>query len=172
MNKLLAIEQATVAGDVSGLRAAFGNPSDFPNVQDECGQSCLDHAIYRGPVALIRALLDLGADPDYPDSGGFPSLFAAIDREAPDRHEVLELLITAGANVQQRGVNDYTALHYAACRDDAAAVEMLLRYGADPGAATRIDHYATPLEECELFGHAIGAAALRRWNAAGTPRER
>ena len=172
MSELLAIEQAIVAGDVSGLRAAFGNPSDFPNVRDECGQSCLEHAIYRGPVALIRALLDLGADLDYPDPGGFPALFAAIDREAPDRHEVLELLLAAGADVQQRGVNDYTALHYAACRDDAAAVEILLRYGADPDAATRIDHYATALEECELFGHAIGAAALRRWNAARTPPER
>jgi FOG: Ankyrin repeat len=172
MNKLLAIEQATVAGDISGLRAAFGNPSDFPNVQDECGQSCLENAIYRGPIALIRALLDLGADLDYPDAGGFPSLFVAIDREAPDRHEVLETLLAAGANVQQRGINDYTALHYAACRDDAAAVEMLLRYGADPDAATRIDHYATPLEEAELFGHAVGAAALRRWIAARTPPER
>ncbi len=172
MNKLLAIEQATVAGDMSALRAAFGNPSDFPNVQDQCGQSCLEYAIYRGPVALIRALLDLGADVDFPDAGGFPSLFAAIDRDAPDRHEVLELLLAAGANVQQRGVNDYTALHYAACRDDADAVEILLRHGADPDAATRIDHYATALEECELFGHRIGAEALRRWNAARTPPER
>lgn len=172
MNQLLAIEQATVAGDVSALRAAFGNPSDFPNVQDELGQSCLGHAICRGPVALVRVLLDLGADPDYPDAEGFPSLFAAIDRSAPDRHEVLELLLTAGANVQQRGVSDCTALHYAACRNDAAAVEILLRYGADPDARTRIDQYATPLEEAELLGFAIGAAALRRWKEAGKPGER
>jgi ankyrin repeat protein len=64
--------------------------------------------------------------------------------------------------VTQRGLNDYTALHYAACRDDAVAVEMLLKHGADPRAATRIDTYGTPLEEAERFGHTIGAAALRR----------
>lgn len=162
MNTILAIEAAAAAGDLNGLRAAFGAHPDFPNVRDECGQTCLEYAIYHGPVSLVRALLELGADPNFADSGGFPSLFAAIDRRAPDRHDVLALLIAAGADVQQRGVNDYTALHYAACRDDAVAVEMLLRYGADPAAVTRIDHYATPLEEAERFGHAIGAAALRR----------
>jgi ankyrin repeat protein len=159
---LMAIEAATVAGDVSALRTAFGNPPEFPNVRDECGQTCLDHAIRRGPLSLIRALLDLRADPNYSDPAGFPSLFTAIDREAPDRHEVLALLLSAGTDVAQRGVNDYTPLHYAACREDAVAVKLLLEHGADPRAATRIDNCATPLEEAERFGHAIGAAALRR----------
>jgi ankyrin repeat protein len=138
-------------------------------VRDECGQSCLDLAIYHGPLSLMRALLELGADPNYADAGGFPSLFAAIDRATPDRHEVLALLLAAGADVNQRGFNDYTALHQAACRDDMAAVELLLRHGADPDARTRIDHYATPLEEAERFGHAAGADALRRWLAARMP---
>lgn len=163
---LLAIETAAAAGDVVALRAAFGNPEGFPNVRDACGETCLEHAIYHGPVPLVRALLALGADPNYQEHGGFPSLFAAIDRRAPDRYEVMTLLIAAGADVQQRGVNDYTALHHAACRDDAAAVELLLRHGADAAARTRIDNYATPLEEAERFGHAIGAAALRGWIAA------
>lgn len=172
MNRILAIEAAAAAGDLSGLRAAFGAPADFPNVRDECGQTCLEYAIYHGPVSLVRELLELGADPNFSDTGGFPSLFAAIDRKAPDRHEVLALLVAAGVDVQQRGVNDYTALHYAACRDDATAVEMLLRNGADPAAVTRIDHYATPLAEAERFGHTIGAAALRRWTAAQPPPAR
>lgn len=171
MNKALAIEEAIVAGEVDDLRRAFGDIGNFPNVRDECGESCLDHAIYRGPVSLVRALLDLGADPNDPDPGGFPPLFAAIDRTAPDRHQVLALLLAAGANVNQRGVNDYTALHYAACRDDAAAVEILLQHGADPCATTRIDHYATPLEEAERFGHVTGATALRRWTAIRTQPE-
>lgn len=171
MRGALAIHEATVAGDLDRLREAFGNPDDFPNSRDECGEPCLDHAIYHGPLSLVRALLELGADPNYADAGGFPSLFAAIDRAAPDRHQVLELLLAAGADVQQRGFNDYTALHQAACRDDAAAVEILLRHGADPKARTRIDDYATPLEEAELFGHAVGAAALRRWLESRTPPE-
>ncbi|HEX6533733.1 MAG TPA: ankyrin repeat domain-containing protein, partial [Gemmatimonadaceae bacterium] len=119
-------------------------------------------------VSLVRALLELGADPNYPGDG-FPSLFAAIDRPAPDRHEVLALLLAAGADPAQRGTNDFTALHFAACRDDAAAVEILLRHGADPEARTRIDHYETPLEEAERNGHAAGAAALRKWIEARRP---
>jgi ankyrin repeat protein len=110
----------------------------------------------------VRALLDAGADPNAAVDDGFPALFAAIDRATPDRHDVLAALLSAGADVQQRGVNDYTALHYAACRDDGSAVRLLLAHGADPGVRTRIDHYATPLEEAERFGHAAGAAALRR----------
>lgn len=166
MSQVRAIEAATVAGDMDALRKAFGDAGDFPNVRDECGETCLEYAIYQGPVSLVRALLELGADPNYGDHDGFPSLFAAIDRPASDRHEVLALLLAAGANVQERGTNDYTPLHYAACRDDAVAVEMLLSHGADPDAATRIDNYGTPLQEAERFGHTIGAAALRRLMAA------
>jgi uncharacterized protein len=162
----MSMERAVVAGDVDALRAAFGEDPAFPNVRDECGQWALDHAIYRGPLSLVRALLSLGADPNYIDDGGFPSLFAAVDRAGPDRHEVLSMLLAAGADVEQRGMNDYTALHHAACRDDARAVELLLNHGADPSARTRIDHWATPLEEAEQFGHREGAEALRRHTPA------
>lgn len=160
-----AMHQAAVAGDVDAMRRACEDAGDFPNSRDECGETCLEYAIYQGPVAFVRALLALGADPNFEDPGGFPALFAAIDRAAPDRHEVLELLLAAGADIHRRGVNDFTALHQAASRDDAAAVEILLRHGADPLARTRIDEYATPLEEAALLGKPRAAEALRRWMA-------
>lgn len=172
MNRTVAIEQAVMAGDVERVREAFGNPPDFPNVRDDCGNTCLDIAIWHGPVSLVRELIELGADPNYPESSGFPSLFAAIDRTEPDRHEVLAVLLAAGTNVAQRGTNDFTALHLAACRDDAATVEMLLLHGADTEAKTRIDDYETPLELAERFGHAASAAALRRWIEARKPPKR
>ena len=161
MTDPLQIHNAITHGDLDGVRRAFGSSPDFPNVADECGTWCLDLAIYHGPLALVRALLDLGANPKHDDPGGFPPLFAAIDRAEDDWLEVLRLLLDAGADVHQRGLNDYTALHFAACRNDAAAVRILLAHGADPSARTRIDEYATPLEEAERFGHATGAAALR-----------
>jgi ankyrin repeat protein len=77
----------------------------------------------------------------------------------------LSLLLSFGANIQQRGVNDDTPLHYAACQDDPSSIELLLKQGADPDARTRIDHYATPLEEAEQFGHLVGAETLRRFLA-------
>lgn len=41
-------------------------------------------------------------------------------------------------------------------------MEILLARGADPALKTRIDEYATPLDEAELMGNAEGAAMLKR----------
>lgn len=165
MNQVREVQRAIAAGDVAGLRALFGDDVAFPNVRDECGDWCLAHAIADGPVELVRILLALGADPTYHDPGGYPALFAALDRTLPDREPVLELLLAAGADITQRGWNDYTVLHYAAWRDDPQAVAWLLAHGADPAARTRIDQYATAVEEAERLGHYAGAAAIRRWLA-------
>jgi hypothetical protein len=157
--------QALLAGDLPAWRRALGEPAGFPNARDECGATCLDAAIHHAPAALVAELIGLGAEVNYDDPAGIPSLFAAIDRQAPGRVEVMRLLLAAGADVQQRGVNDNTPLHYAVARNDPLIVELLLEHGADPGARTRIDHLATALEEAERQGHTLAAAAIRDWSA-------
>lgn len=154
-----ALDAAIRTGDIPALRRLAGDA--WPDASDASGTSYLLLAIYHGPLALVQALLAAGADPNASVSDGFPSLFAAINRSAPDQLEVLAALLAAGADVQQRGVNDYTALHHAVCRDAPDIAQMLLAHGADPEARTRIDNYATPLEEAERFGNSLGAAALR-----------
>lgn len=173
---LLAIHNAFVRGDLAALKAALGDPPDFPDCGLPAGFSgdCLTYAVYHAPTSLVRALLDLGADPNRPDPAGFPSLFAALSAERKDdpqeqpgdRYEVLEMLLAAGADVGQRGINDWTPLHWAAAHDDAGAVARLLAHGADPTARTRIDECATPLEEAERLGCARAAAALRAHGGA------
>ncbi len=166
--QFMEFDRAVRAGDLKAIRDVLGDPPNFPNsplpydivIHQE---HCLDHAIHRGPISLVMDLLELGADPNYPSGDGFPSLFAALASDNKDRHERLKLLLDHGADVQQRGVNDYTPLHQAACLDDALAVGILLERGADPYARTRIDHCATPLEEAELLGRLQGAEALRRF---------
>ncbi|MBK8065830.1 MAG: ankyrin repeat domain-containing protein [Betaproteobacteria bacterium] len=118
----------------------------------------------------MRQLLELGADPNENPGDGFPPLFCALGSNHEDREERVALLLDFGADVQQRGVNDYTPLHYAATQDQADCVALLLARGADPQARTRIDHCATPLEEAEFFGHAAGAKALRACTADGGAR--
>lgn len=159
---VLDIEAAYLRGDLDALRAALGHPADFPNTRDDCGGSCLVNALYRAPISLVAQLLDLGADANEVVEDGFPPLFAALGTTHADAAERVALLLSHGANPQQRGVNDYTALHQAACLDNAEAVRLLLAAGADPQARTRIDHYATALEEAEHFDHHAGAAALRQ----------
>jgi ankyrin repeat protein len=98
----------------------------------------------------------MGSPVNYKSDEGYPVLHSAIDREKPDRHQVLDLLCVAGADVQARGLNDWTPLDMAAARNDIEAMKILLRYGADVWQRTRIDEYATPLEEARTL-HAHGA---------------
>jgi ankyrin repeat protein len=122
----------------------------------------LEYAIYHSPLSFVRTLLELGADPDYQDDAGFPSLIAAISTERPDKSELVELLLSRGADIQQRGMNDYTPLHYAAARNDVRLIELLLARGADPNARTKIDDFATPAQEAELLHSSEAVEALRK----------
>jgi ankyrin repeat protein len=97
MNEALAIHNAYVRGDLQALRALLGNPPVFPNCQGPpgMGEVILEYAIYHSPLAFIRELLELGADPNYGDHAGFPSLIAALSAaERPDKYEILELLLS------------------------------------------------------------------------------
>jgi ankyrin repeat protein len=131
--------------------------------------SCLEYAIYHSPVAFIRALLECGADPNPADHDGFPPLIAALACSSPragsagrshEVAEILRLLLSFGADVNQRGVNDYTALHMAVAERNRPAVEILLAAGADPGIRTRIDDRETAREMAERAGLHVIAELL------------
>jgi ankyrin repeat protein len=163
--QFMAVDAAYKAGDMAGLRAALGEPPDFPNRRQphDLGLDWpLEYAIYWSPFPFIAALLDLGADPNYDDAAGFPSLIATLSTDRPDRHAILELLIARGADLGQRGHNDWTPLHYAVAQRDLKAIDLLVAHGADSAARTRIDHCSTPLEDAEAAGFAEAVAVLRR----------
>jgi ankyrin repeat protein len=166
-----AAETACAAGDLDAFRAALGDPAGFPDVvldADFLGLADrpLDLAIAQGPLAFIGRLIELGANPRASATDGFPPLFQAIDAPRTDRHEVLALLLAQGADPEQRGLNDGTALHHAVARRDVVAVRLLLAHGADPTARTRIDDLSTPLEDAEAGGFAEAAETLRQALAA------
>ena len=77
--KLKQIDEAFAAGDLDALRAAVDDPAAVPNGQMPLViGSCLVYAIYKSPLAFIRTLLDIGADPNLPVNDGFPPLIAAL----------------------------------------------------------------------------------------------
>jgi len=134
----------------------LGDPPDFPDCRQPLelavGDHPLEYAIYWSPLAFVEQLIGMGADPNYEHHAGFPSLIAALSSGRPGKNKILKLLLESGADVGQRGLNDWTALHYAIIQRDLEAVKVLLDYGADPDLKTRIDHYTTPIEDAKAFG--------------------
>ncbi len=155
------IDDAFRRGDLDALRAAVDDPALVPNGPMPLAiGSCLVYAIYHSPLAFIRTLLEMGADPNVPTDDGFPPLIAALSctRAAPgssqrtDVDEIITLLLSFGADVNQRGINDYTPLHMAVAERNGHAVLRLLEGGADTNLRTRIDECITPLEMARSAG--------------------
>jgi hypothetical protein len=176
--KLQRIDEAFQAGDLDALRAAVGDPSAIPNGQMPMTVgSCLVYAIYTSPLAFIRRLLEIGANPNAPADDGFPPLIAALGcsrevmgaRPRRDVDDIIRLLLAFGTDPNQRGINDYTALHMAVAEGNALAVQRLLDAGADPELRTRIDDYDTPLEMARSASRADIVAILER---KGQPERR
>jgi ankyrin repeat protein len=163
------IDAAFHAGDLAALRAAVADPDSIPNGRMPLAiGSCLEYAIYHSPLPFIRELLELGADPNLDDQSGFPPLIAALSagRVEPgasartDVLEILELLLSYGADPHQRGLNDWTPLHMAVAERNLPALKLLLERGADPHLKTRIDDYETPREMAESAGLSEFASLL------------
>lgn len=157
-----AIHVAFQRGDMDALKLSLPDLEGFPNATFRpCHDWPLVYAIYHSPLSFIRQLLELGADPNIPVDDGFPPMIAAATSERAERNDILKLLLEFGADVHQRGVNGWLPLHCVAHHDDAEAIELLLRYGADVNARTNVDDYETALEESERAGKKRAAAALR-----------
>jgi ankyrin repeat protein len=140
---------------MAALRAAVDDPPGFPNnVMPLAVGPILTYAIYWSPLRFIEELLALGADPNGHDNDGFPPLIAALCKTHPqpgtrprsDVVEVMARLLDAGADPNQRGINDWTALHMAVNETNVEAVRLLLARGADRELRTRIDDCETPLD--------------------------
>lgn len=93
----------------------------------------------------------------------------------PGIKSIVELLVSAGADVNARGLGDHTEtpLHWAASSDDVAAIDALLDAGADIDAAGAVIGGGTPLNDATAFGQWQAArrlvergATVSSWDAA------
>ena len=173
--KFQRIDHAFHQGDLEALRAAVDDAAAIPNgLMPITIGPCLVYAIYHSPLAFIRTLLEIGADPNAPVDDGFPPLIAALCctrdvpgvKKRPDVDDIIRLLLSFGTDPNQRGINDYTPLHMAVAERNAAAVQILLDGGADPELRTRIDDYETPLQMAEAAGLTDIASMLERKHKA------
>lgn len=162
--KFRIMDEAFQTGDLAALRAALGDPADFPNCplpgELDMGLWPLAYAISASPPAFIAALLEAGANVNFVDHDGFPALMAALASDREDVVAVLKLLIDAGADMSRRGVDGWTALHYAVSLQDIEAMRVLLEHGADPLLAAEKGGKTTPLEDAEAAGFQNGVDLL------------
>ncbi len=165
------IDDAFHKGDLRALYAAVEDPAAVPNgLMPLSIGSCLVYAIYHSPLHFIRTLLEIGADPNAPIDDGFPPLIAALSctRDVPgatrrkDVDEIIRLLLSFGADTNQRGINDYTPLHMAIAERNTLAVQILLDHGADSELRTTIDDCHTLLEMARAAGLEDIAVILAR----------
>ena len=145
--------QAARTGDEAELRRLVeaGESVQVPATFD--GFTPLHIALIRGDTAMVRALLELGADPNALADRDAPPLIAGVVHEAPV--EALELLIAKGANPRAVNADGFGALHAAGESGNSAIIPWLVEKGLDLEARTAPGH--TALQIACALGE-IGAA--------------
>lgn len=107
------------------VRALLKDGEADPDKKDDMGLTPLGLAAVGGFEAVVKALLEGGADPNTRDieGSGWPPLFQAIRR---NRRAVVRTLLEGGADPNAKGDDGRTALHVAMERGHEGLVEILL----------------------------------------------
>jgi len=92
-------------------------------------QSLLHLAVMSGSIAICSFLLNRGLNIDAKDEyGNFPLIYAT---HSPSRIEILKLLISRGATLDQVNHGEHNALTMAIRKHNFTAIEFLLKAGAN-----------------------------------------
>jgi ankyrin repeat protein len=152
---------ATMTGDVEAAVAAI---KEGANVRVTNAHGLTPLIVCSGgvgPVAMMRLLLEHGADPNCEDKAGWtPLVFVASSGQLP----LVETLLTHPATDMHVRTRDrgWTALTRAAYRGHAHVVRRLLVAGLPPDAMT---DGKTAVQLAAEQGHAEVLAALQEWLA-------
>ena len=145
--------------------------SELPHGVDPwSGQYWLNHAIASGEAKSVEWVLSKGVDVHYVD-GGFSALMNALqlEKDYQLRHKddparaaaitinIIDLLVAAGVDVNQRLNLNYTALHSAVAWSSVTVIRRLLDLNADPSVCNT--------DYCTSYGSPVGQAKLlKRWD--------
>lgn len=147
-----------------------GEAYDKNNVKVHAfGRFWIDNAIGCFSLECVRWLISKGVNLRYVDCEGYSPMHSCIDREFPNIHEILQLLIDNGADVnvgtqlEAMATNGWSPLHMAAARNDLQAIKILLDNGADTTLRTIIDDYETAEEQALASGNHEAAELIRTY---------
>jgi ankyrin repeat protein len=121
------------------------------------GLSPLSTAASIGNPEMVNLVLALGADPSAVDDGGWYPLHFAIEG-GPEKENVLDALLEAGADVNTPSQSVLRPLDVAARKGYAGAIRKLLEHGADPNSS--ISSIDPPLFYATQSGNLASVRAL------------
>jgi SMI1-KNR4 cell-wall/Ankyrin repeat/Ankyrin repeats (many copies) len=108
------------------------------------GRVPLDYAIQGKHIEVVQFLIDYGVDVNYLDGSGFDTMMQwALQEMKPDKRsgcsdprevsrQIIDMLLNAGGDPNQRNRSGNTVLHVAVQRRYKSIIELLLSHGADP----------------------------------------
>jgi len=131
LHNMTWLHEAAFLGWQATARALIDSGAQL-DVFDKHGHTPLALAVARNEVALVRLLLENGADANATRSsaGDSPLHFAAQQRHG----DCLQLLLQYGVDVEQRDQYRHTALHFAALNGFVEVAQLLIDAGADLAA--------------------------------------
>jgi ankyrin repeat protein len=130
---------AIVADDAAAIGRLLADEPSLARSADGFGSTALMHAAATGSIAVMRTLLDAGADPNVSNSRRATALHGA----QPDVAKVA-LLLSKGAAVDPKTIEGRTPLYVAASlAAGTPSMRLLIEAGANPNADTVVG--ATPL---------------------------
>jgi len=161
-----AFANAVAAGDPEAIRALAARNMPLNEIDRTSGETPLLVAINAKGLATIELLLELGADPDH---GGvqIPLSAAVVTGEVP----IIEALLAAGAEIDQRDEDGCTALMDAAAAGNLEMVKLLVEAGADPNAVDDLDRTALDVaQECRKRKVAAYLGSTMQTGVAAAPK--
>jgi len=126
----------------------FMNQGFDINDQGESTKTILMFASYADNPNIVTKILEFGGDPYIKDieSNAWSSLHIAIEGQS---HDALKVMLTNGIDPNILSDDNISPLHWAAFRDDAASIRLLLKHGADKDMYTMTGETAWDLASSE-----------------------
>jgi len=174
---LAALMEAIRTDDVAGVGASLVKK---PNLEPVCAgdEVCkpLAYAAALGDLAIIKLLIEAGADPNGRNGGGDTAFMAAENafslagKSRPEVRAVQEYLLRNGTDPNQANSPGNTAFMCMAAAGDKALMKMALDYGADVNHQNESGW--TPLMAAAQFGQNGAALWLLQHGADSALKDR